>query len=72
MDIRKMTALIVRRGPMFLVGRKMMSREYRWSDSPWDAWRTRNRTVADAVAFVVGGELMLFNPVAGQLREVAR
>lgn len=57
---------------MFLVGRQLMSREFRWSDSPWDAWKTRNRTIADAVAFHVGGDLMLFNPVAGQLREVTR
>ena len=72
MDIRQVTALIVQRGSQYLVGTILYSTDLRWSDSPWDAWSTRDREKADRVARRVGGELMLFNPVAGQLREVTR
>ena len=71
MDIRLMTGLIVRRGTAYLVGTILYSTDLRWSDSPWDAWMTRDRKEAGRVARRVGGELMLFNPVAGQLREAA-
>ena len=71
MDIRLKTGLIVRRGGVFLVGRIIGSTEYRWSDSPWDAWRTRNKDDAERIAKRVGGDLMLFNPVAGQVRGLA-
>jgi hypothetical protein len=70
MNIRRHTCLIIRRGPEFLVGRILYSTEYRWSRSPWDAWQTRNREEAEAEARKEGGDLWLFNPVAGQLREV--
>lgn len=72
MNIRRNTCLIIRRGQEYLVGRILYSTEYRWSSSPWDAWRTRNREDAEAEAQQVGGDLWLFNPVAGQLREVRR
>ena len=68
MDIRRMTGLIVQRGTMYLVGTIIYSTDLRWSDSPWDAWRTRDREKARRVAQRVGGELMLFNPVAGQIK----
>ena len=54
---------------MYLVGTILYSTDLRWSDSCWDAWRTRDREAARRVAQRVGGELMLFNPVAGQIRE---
>ena len=69
MDIRRMTGLIIQRGTQYLVGTIIYSTDLRWSDSPWDAWRTRDREKARRVAQRVGGELMLFNPVAGQIRE---
>ena len=65
-DIRLKTGLIIKRGPEFLVGRIMGTSELKWSDSPWDAWRTRDREAAERVT---GGDLWLFNPVAGQIRE---
>lgn len=68
-DIRLKTGLIIKRGPVFLVGRIMGTSELKWSDSPWDAWRTRDRDEAEAVARATGGDLWLFNPVAGQIRE---
>ena len=69
MDIRRMTGLIVQRGADYLVGTILYSTDLRWSGSPWDAWITRDREQARRVAERVGGELMLFNPVAGQIRE---
>lgn len=70
MNIRECTVLIVRRGGEYLVGRIFGSMELRWSRSPWDAWSTRRRNDAIMVANRTGGEVILFNPVAGQLREV--
>ena len=69
MDIRLKTRLIIKRGPEFLVGRILYSTEYRWSESPWAAWWTRDREKAERIARRTGGEIWLFNPVAGQLRE---
>ena len=72
MDIRKQTHLIIRRGNEYLVGRIIYSTEYRWSSSPWEAWRTRDRDAAEELRQRVGGTIMLFNPVARQLREYRR
>ena len=69
MDIRKLTGLIIRRGNEYLVGTILYSTDLRWSKSPWDAWITRDRTAAERVAGRVGGEIVLFNPAAGQMRE---
>ena len=66
---RLATGLIVRRGTDFLVGRIPYSLEYRWSRSPYDAWSTRTREDAQKVARRTGGELWLFNPISGELRE---
>lgn len=69
MNIRKQTCLIIRRGSEYLVGTILYSTDLRWSRSPWDAWRTRDREKAEKIAKVTGGDMMLFNPIAGQLRE---
>ena len=69
MDIRGETALIIRKDGEFLVGKIVFSNELRWSRSPWDAWKTRIRANARSIAEKTGGEIMLFNPVTGQLRE---
>lgn len=70
MDIREKTGLIVRRGNEYLVGRIIGSRELRWSISPWDAWYTREIGKAQLIAQYTGGEIMLFNPVAKQIRKM--
>ena len=70
--IRQATVLIVRRGAEYLVGRIPYSTEFRWSRSPWDAWGTRDRGSAQKVARMLGGDLWLFNPVVGQLREAKK
>ena len=68
MDIRLLTCVIVRKNGKYLVSRILGTSDLRWSDSPHDAWRTRNREKAEEVARQVGGITMLFNPAAGQLR----
>ena len=67
--LKKATVLIVKRGAEFLVGRIHYSMEYRWSTSAYDAWQTRDKEDAKGVAKRVGGDLWLFNPPTGQLRE---
>ncbi len=67
--IKLNTGLIIKRGPEFLVGRILGTRELKWSLSPWDAWRTRDREEAEAVARAIAGDLWLFNPILGQIRE---
>jgi hypothetical protein len=67
-DIRKQTCLIIRKNSEYLVGRIMYSRDLRWSNSPYDAWRTRDREKAEDYARKTGGIVMLFNPVARQMR----
>jgi len=66
---RRRTVLIVRRGVEYLVGRIPYSVELRWSRSPYDAWSTRQREKAEQVARATGGDIWLFNPVVGQIRE---
>ena len=68
MDIRRETALIIRKGNEFLVGRDGFGNLI-WNSSPWAAWRTRIRAEALGVAEKTGGVVMLWNPVAGQMRE---
>lgn len=67
--MKKATVLIVRRGVDFLVARIPYSLEFRWSRSAYDAWNTRNAAEARKVADLLGGDLWLFNPVSGELRE---
>lgn len=69
MDIRLKTALVIRKDGKYLVGKIIYSNEMKWSDSPWDAWRTRIRAKARSVQEKVGGDIMLFNPITGQIRK---
>ena len=69
MEIRQKTCLIIGRGNEYLVGCIFGSADLRWSISPWDAWMTRDRAAAEAVAGKVDGTVMLFNPISKQLRE---
>ena len=71
-EIRKATGIIIKRGAEYLVGRIPYSTELRWSRSPYDAWRTRDRESAEKVARLTGGDQWLFNPVAGQLKQYTK
>ena len=72
MNIRALTHIIIRKDSEFLMGAIMGGPDLRWTTSPWEAWGTRDRKTAEQVADKVGGELWLFNPVAGQLQEMKR
>ena len=66
MDLRLYTCIIIRKNGEYLVGRVFGSRELRWSISPFDAWRTRDREKARIVVRKTGGITILFNPVIGK------
>ena len=68
MDIRTKTKLIVKRDGQYLVGWNYVMGCLNWSDYAYDAWRTRYVELARKVARVSRGELMLFNPVAAQMK----
>ena len=67
-DIRKQTCLIIRKNGKYLVGRRMITVGLYWSESKYDAWRTRDKEQARQTALIVGGIVMLFNPVVNQIR----
>ena len=68
-DIRLHTALIIQDGNYYLSGRNIATGELIWRNSIYDAWKTRIRAEARSVMEKVGGEIYLFNPIAGQLRK---
>ena len=70
MDIREFTCIIIRKDGRYLVGKCPITGALLWSDSPYEAWRTRKRDKALIVADKVGGERILFNPPSGQRREM--
>ena len=67
-DIRRQTCIIIRKNGEYLVGRILYSQDLRWSGSPYEAWRTRDRGKAEDVARKVGGITVLFNPIVKQMR----
>ena len=67
------TCLIIRRGPEYLVRRSRIfatGLDPVWSLSCYDASRTRSISRARKIADEVGGVVMLFNPLVGQLRRL--
>jgi len=70
MDIRTKTCIIIRKNSEYLVGYVLWSDDLRWSDSPYDAWKTRDREKAAEVARKVGGVMVLFNPIVNQRRVI--
>lgn len=69
-DIRKKTCIIIRKNGEYLVGYVLWSEDLRWSDSPYDAWKTRDREKAAEVARKVGGVMVLFNPIVNQRKVI--
>lgn len=67
-DIRKKTCIVIRKNGAYLVGYIVFTDELRWSDSPYDAWKTRDREKAAEVARKTGGIMVLFNPIVKQMR----
>lgn len=68
--IRRKTGIIIRREGEYLVGTILYSTDLRWSRSPYDAWITRRIADARMVAAATGGEMVLFNPIVNQLKEM--
>ena len=69
-DIRRKTCIIIRKNGEYLVGYIVFTDELRWSDSPYDAWKTRNKEKAAEVARKVGGVMVLFNPIVNQKKVI--
>lgn len=67
MDIRRETCIIIRKNGEYLVGTILYSTDLRWSTSPYDAWRTRDREKAARIARITGGVMILFNPIVKQM-----
>lgn len=67
-NIRRETCIIIRKDGEYLVGTILYSTDLRWSGSPYDAWRTRRKEDAERVARKVGGVMVLFNPIAKQMK----
>lgn len=65
-DIRKLTCIVIRKNGEYLVGRQLGGGGLKWSWSIYEAWRTRDRKEAEAVARATGGVMVLFNPVVNQ------
>ena len=69
-DIRKKTCVIIRKNGQYLVGHVMGTNMLRWSESIYEAWRTRDRVKAGEVARKTGGIMVLFNPIVGQRKVI--
>ena len=69
-DLRRKTAIIIRKNGEYLVGREIYDGPLRWSKDRYDAWRTRDREKARRIARVTGGVTVLFNPIIGRTKEI--
>ena len=68
MNCKQYTSLVIEKDGEYLVGVIVGTRILRWSNSPYDAWMTRKPESAARVSDKVGGQIMLFNPIVGQIR----
>ena len=69
--LRRETVLILRKKDGdYLVGTILNSNKLRWSNSPWAAWRTREKQKAVKIAEKTGTEIFMFNPIVGQVRKL--
>ena len=67
-DIRKKTCIVIRKNGEYLVGTILYSTDLRWSNSPYDAWKTRDKERAREIARKTGGIMVLFNPIVNETR----
>ena len=61
---------MIRKNGEYLVGTILGSKELRWSNTPYDAWKTRDMEKARRVAKRTGGIMVLFNPVVRQIKVI--
>jgi hypothetical protein len=71
-DIRLKTVVIIEKDHEYLIGRCVVTGVLRWSNSPYDAFGSRSIDKAMRVAWKVGGNIMLFNPIVGQIKSLKR
>ena len=67
-DIRIKTVLIVEDDGWYLSRIEILTGREVWSRELSEAWRTRDRNKAKAVAEEYGGRLMLFNPIIWEVK----
>lgn len=69
-DIRKKTVIIIRKNNYYMIGRSKLSGRIEWSPYQYDAWRTREKELAQDIANETGGIMVLFNPIVNQLKVI--
>lgn len=69
-DLRRKTAIIIRKNGEYLVGREIYDGPLKWSGDKYDAWRTRDREKARRIARITGGIAVLFNPIIGRTQDL--
>lgn len=69
MNIRRKTCLIVRKDGKYFVAYCPMTQRLKWSESIYDAWRTRDKNAAIRASRILGGVPVLFNPIVGQIAD---
>lgn len=70
MDIRAETCIIIRKNKEFLQGKEWFTNRPLWTQYTYNAWRTRDKGEAAKVARKTGGVMVLFNPVARQMKVI--
>lgn len=70
MDIREKTCIIIRKNRLFLQGKECFTNDPKWTQYRYQAWRTRNRQKAERIARIVGGVMVLYNPIADQTKVI--
>ena len=69
-DARLKTALIVVKDRQYLSRVEIVTGRVVWDPHLSNAWTTRDRKAAAAVARKLGGTLALFNPIVWEVREL--
>lgn len=70
MDIREQTCIIIRKNNLYLQGKECFTNKPKWTQYRHQAWKTRNKETAEEIARKVGGVMVLFNPVADQMKVI--
>jgi len=70
MDIREQTCIIIRKNNLYLQGKECFTNKPKWTQYRHQAWRTRKKEQAEGIAKAVGGVMVLFNPVADQMKVI--
>lgn len=70
MDIRTKTCIIIRKNRLFLQGKECFTNKTKWTQYRHQAWKTRDKERAAEIARKVGGVMVLFNPVADQVKVI--